>query len=59
MEPNLAEYDQIVSDWQDKDRVAKFLGLYSSKRLYSDWQAAAPEEGARKASTWNFFVESL
>ena len=36
VEQNLAVYDQIVSDWQDKDRVAKFLGLYSSKRLYSD-----------------------
>lgn len=46
--PTLEEYDEIVEEWKSHDRVAKFLGIYSSRRLYSDWQAAQPAEKLRK-----------
>ena len=46
--PSLEEFDSIVEEWKSHDRVAKFLGLYSSRRLVSDWKAACPEEKERK-----------
>ena len=53
--PSMDEYDSIVEEWKSKDMVAKFLGIYSSRRLYSDWVAAAPVEATRKAATWTIF----
>lgn len=38
--------------------VAK-LGMYSSKRLYFDWQAAQPDESTRKLATWTEFKTLL
>ena len=31
----LVQYDKIKEDWQAKDRLAKFLGMFSSARLHS------------------------
>ena len=31
----LVQYDKIKEDWQAKDRLAKFLGMFSSARLQS------------------------
>ena len=28
---DLEQYDQICNEWQSKDRVTKFIGIYSSK----------------------------
>ena len=53
--PSMDEYDSIVEGWKSKDMLAKFLGIYSSRRLYSDWVAAAPVEATRKAATWTIF----
>ena len=53
--PSMLEYDTIVEGWKSKDMVAKFLGIYSSRRLYSDWTMAEPDEAARKAATWAVF----
>ena len=39
--PNVLQYDAIKSGWQAKDKVAKFLGIFSSPRLYEDWCMAA------------------
>ena len=58
-EPTLAQYDQIVEDWRQRDMVAKFLGLYSSKRMFSDWQAALPSEVERKSASWALFVGKM
>ena len=46
--PNLAQYDAVVSTWKAKDMVAKFLGMFSSHRLYTDWIVAQPNEEVRK-----------
>ena len=54
--PDLGDYDRIVEDLKSKDRVAKFLGMYSSRRLFSDWKAAVPDEEERKRSSWQNFV---
>ena len=34
--PTLAQYNQISAEWRSKDRVAKFLGMFTSSRLYTD-----------------------
>ena len=57
--PTLEQYDAIVNSWKSKDKVAKFLGMYSSRRLYSDWIAALPSESERKNADWNTFVQAL
>ena len=57
--PNQGQYDTIVEEWRSKDKVAKFLGLFSSRRLYSDWCSAEPDEAERKAAPWNVFVQKL
>ena len=53
------QYDSIVEEWKSKDMVAKFLGIYSSRRLYSDWVAEAPVEATRKVATWMIFKAKM
>ena len=57
MSPN--HYDTIVDSWKKKDKVAKFLGLFSSRRLYSDWVMAVPDEAERKSAGFDTFVAKL
>lgn len=54
--PNLQQFDQIRNNWRSKDRVAKFLGMYSSSRFFSDWRAAQPDEDQRKSASWDAFL---
>ena len=51
--PTLAQYDEIVCEWQSKDMVAKLLGIYSSNKLYLDWCNAKPDAIRRKAIKWD------
>ena len=53
------EYDLIVNDWKSRDRVAKFLGIYTSRRLYNDWTTVLPSEKARKEATWSQFKKLM
>ena len=55
----LEDYDKIRDDWMSQDKVAKFLGMFSSPRLYEDWQTAEPDEGVRKKAGWKLFTESM
>ena len=57
--PTMDEYDLIVEEWKSKDMLAKFLGIYSSRRLYSDWTMALSAEKARKDATWSQFKEIM
>ena len=57
--PGLADYDKIVEDLKSKDKVAKFLGLHSSRRFFADWKAAQPDDEQRKRSTWDDFVMKM
>lgn len=57
--PTINDYDDIKAEWQAKDKVAKFLGLYSSKRMFSDWQLAEPDEIERKRAPWGDFVDKM
>ena len=57
--PNLAQYDQVVADWQAKDKVAKFLGMFTSKRFYNDWLAAQPDETLRNNAGWTEMVRYI
>ena len=43
--PTVDDYDNIrdESEWRSKDRVAKLLGIFSSKRLFADWKVAEPD----------------
>lgn len=54
--PTLAQYDDIVEKWQSKDKVAKFLGMFSSTNFYNDWIAAQPTETLRNNAGWTEFI---
>ena len=54
--PTLAQYDAIVEKWQSKDKVAKFLGMFSSANFYNDWIAAQPTETLRNNAGWTEFI---
>ena len=57
--PTMDEYDESVEQWKAKDLVAKFLGIYSSRRLVSDWTMAIPVDKTRKEATWTQFKEAM
>jgi hypothetical protein len=57
--PTLDQYDKIRDEWQAKDKVAKFLGMFSSRRFYSDWQVAEPDESIRNKEKWPAFVRKI
>jgi len=57
--PPLLEYDMIVDKWKSRDMVAKFLGIYSSRRFYSDWTMAVPIEKGRMSATWLDFKQAM
>ena len=42
--PTLAQYDQIREEWKSRDRVTKFVGMFSSVRFQADWRNAQPDE---------------
>ena len=58
-QPTIAEYDEIRAEWRSKDKVAKLLGMYSSKRFHEDWRAAKPEVNDGRVADWNLFVDSM
>ena len=45
--------------WKAKDKVDKVLGMFSSQRLYEDWQLAEPDEDSRLNATWTEFQTKL
>ena len=57
--PTLEQFDEICEQTKSCDKVAKFLGMYSSSRLYTDWCMAAPDEKKRKKVSWEVFVTVL
>ena len=59
VKPTIEQYDNIREEWQSKDKVTKFLGIYSSKRFYSDWKMAEQDENRRKGMKWETFIEKM
>ena len=57
--PTIDDYDSLHNNWRSKDKVTKFLGLFSSKRFHTDWRAAVPDENQRDTSSWTDFVTSI
>jgi hypothetical protein len=57
--PSLQQYDIIRDGWRFKDMVTKFLGLFSSPRMFADWNVAEPNEEDRKIATWASFVSTI
>ena len=53
--PTVAEYDNIRAEWRSKDRGAKLLGIFSSKRLFADWKVAEQDESKRAKANWEYF----
>jgi hypothetical protein len=39
--------------------VTKLLGIFSSKRLFSDWKVAEPDDSKRAKVTWKYFVTTM
>ena len=40
--PNLEQFDEICEDTKSRDKIAKFLEMNSSSRLYTDWCMTVP-----------------
>ena len=57
--PNLEQFDNLCEHTKARDKVSKFLGIYSSRRLYMDWCMAAPEEKTRKNAQWKDVVVAM
>ena len=57
--PDLPSYDAIRNDWRSKNNVAKFLGMFSSSRLYSGWCAIKPDDLERKTFNWDEFLAAM
>ena len=53
--PTADQYDLLKAQWKAKDKVAKVLGLFSSPRLYTDWEIAQPDEDNRNNAHWREF----
>ena len=53
--PTVQQYDELKENWKSRDKVTKLLGMFSSQRLYSDWEAAQPDETARRNASWTRF----
>ena len=57
--PSAQEYDSIRNDWVSKDKVAKFLGIFSSERLYEDWLNAIGSVKQESPTKWEDFVSAI
>ena len=57
--PSLQQYDGINAEWQSKDRVANFLGLFSSKRFISDFKVAIPDAEEQERCTWKELLTTM
>ena len=57
--PNLEQFDNLCEHTQAHEKVSKFLGIYSSRTLYTDWCVAAPEYKTRKNAQWKDFVDTM
>ena len=57
--PTVAQYDLVRNTWRNRDKVVKFLGLFSSQRFQKDWSAAQPDEALRDAATWTLFKQYM
>ena len=57
--PTADQFDNMKEQWKSKDKVAKVLGLFSSERLYSDWEIAEPDENTRNRATWEEFKTAM
>ena len=57
--PNINDYDEVRDDWRAKDMVKKVIGMFSSPRLSSDWEAAEADHQVRQRTTWTEFKEKM
>ena len=56
---DMNHYDNIRSEWVQKDMVTKFLGIFSAPRLFDDWQTVMPSERDHKKATRKKFTETM
>ena len=57
--PTIQEYDEIISRWIRKDMVVKFIGIFSTERLYEDWMSAEPDKSKRDEALWEEFISAM
>ena len=57
--PTVDQYDTLKDQWKAKDKVRKLLGIFSSQRLYADWEIAQPDENVRNQATWTVFKTTM
>ena len=57
--PTVDQYDELKENWKLKDKVAKVLGMFSSQRLYADWEVAQDDQTSRRNADWIGFKETM
>ena len=57
--PTVDEFDAMKEQWKSRDKIAKVLGMFSSERLFNDWEIALQDETARVNATWNVFKTTM
>ena len=57
--PTLPQYDTVCKDWRSRDKVAKFLGMFSANSVYTDWCVIEPDTDTRDSATWIYFVNKM
>ena len=56
---SLAHYDTIKDMKQSKDKATKLLVMFSSNRLFKDWEIIKPNGQSRKEVIWDVFVVAV
>ena len=56
---SVAQFDQMKNEWKEQDKVKKVLGIFSSPRMYADWETALPDEQQRNNATWTEFKAAM
>ena len=57
--PAIEQFGQIYKQTKAHNKVAKFMGMHSSSRFYTDWCMAAPEQKTRKKIPWEVFLKTM
>ena len=56
---SVSDYDELVEELKERDKLAKFLSQHSSIKMRNDWEAAETDKVVRKNADWKYFVECI
>ena len=56
---DMESYEQINDEQISKDKITKFLRIFSSPSFYEDWEVAEPEKTSMKNPWWRDFIKKM